>query len=68
MLNFNILHDAEIFIDDIEIKKSKTKYDNKKNLLEIHCFIFEYLQILDHIFLILKLANVKISEEKSHFD
>ena len=68
MLNFNILHDAEVFIDNIEIKKSKTKYNNEKSLSEICCFILEHLQALDHVFLTLKLANVKISEEKSHFD
>ena len=68
MLNFNILHDAEIFIDNIEVKELKTKYDNEESLSEICCFILEHLQALDHVFLTLKLANVKISEEKSHFD
>ena len=68
MLNFNILHNAEIFIDDIEVKKLKTKYDNEKSLSEVCCFILEHLQILDHVFLTLKLTNVKISEEKSDFD
>ena len=68
MLNFNILHDAKVFIDDIEIKKLKMKYNNEKILSEIYYFVLEYLQMLDCVFLILKLANVKISEEKSHFD
>ena len=68
MLNFNISHNIEVFIDNIEVKKSKTKYDNEKSFLEIHYFIFKHLQILNHIFLILKLINVKISEEKSYFD
>ena len=68
MLNFNILYDVEVFIDDIEIKKLKMKYDNKKNLSEVHYFILEYLQILDHVLLILKLINIKIFKEKSHFN
>ena len=68
MLNFNILHNAEVFIDNIEIKKSKTKYYNKKSLSKVCCFVLEYLQTLNCIFLTLKLTNVKISEEKSHFD
>ena len=68
MLNFNISYNTEVFIDDIEIKKSKTKYDNEKSLSEIHHFILEHLQILNHVFLILKLTNVKIFEEKSYFD
>src|SRR5205809_5151755 len=68
MLNFNILHDAEVFIDNIEIKKSKTKYNNKKSLSEICCFVLEHLQTLDCVFLTLKLINVKIFEEKSHFN
>ena len=68
MLNFNILHNAEVFIDNIDVKKSKIKYDNDKNLLKICHFIFKYLQTLNHVFLILKLMNIKISEEKSHFN
>ena len=68
MLNFNILHNTEIFIDDIKIKELKTKYNNEKSLSEIHYFVLKHLQILDCVFLILKLANVKISEEKSYFD
>ena len=68
MLNFNILHNTEIFIDDIKIKELKTKYNNEKNLSEIYCFILEYLQTLNHIFLILKLTNIKISKEKSYFN
>ena len=68
MLNFNILYDTEVFINDINIKKIKTKYDNNENLSEIHHFILEYLQTLDHVFLTLKLVNVKIFEEKLHFD
>ena len=68
MLNFNILYNIEVFIDDIEIKKLKIKYDNEKSFSEICHFVFKYLQTLNCVFLTLKLANVKISEEKSHFD
>ena len=68
MLDFNISYNTEVFIDDIKIKKSKIKYNNEENFSEIQHFILEHLQMLDHILLILKLTNVKISEEKSHFD
>ena len=68
MLNFNISYNAEVFIDDIKIKKLKTKYDNEKSLSEVCCFVLEHLQMLDHVLLTLKLINVKISEEKSYFD
>ena len=68
MLNFNISHNTEVFINDIDVKKSKTKYDNDENFSEIHHFILEYLQMLNCVFLILKLTNIKISEEKSYFD
>ena len=68
MLNFNILYNAEVFIDNIKIKKSKTKYNNEENLSEICHFILKHLQILDCVFLTLKLTNVKIFEEKSYFD
>ena len=68
MLNFNILHDTEVFIDDIEIKELKTKYDNEESLSEICHFVLEHLQTLNCVLLTLKLTNVKVSEEKSHFD
>jgi hypothetical protein len=67
MLNFNISHDIEVFIDNIEVKKSKMKYDNEESFSEVHCFIFEHLQTLNHILLTLKLTNVKVFREKSHF-
>ena len=50
MLDFNILHNAEVFIDDIEIKKLKTKYNNEENFSKIHHFVFKYLQTLNHVF------------------
>ena len=68
MLNFNISHDAEVFIDDIEIKKSKMKYNNEESLSEVCYFVLEHLQTLNHVLLTLKLINVKVSEKKSHFD
>ena len=68
MLNFNILHDIEVFIDNIEIKELKMKYNNEKSLSEICHFILEHLQMLDCIFLTLKLINIKIFRKKLYFD
>ncbi len=68
MLNFNILHDIKIFINDIKIKKLKMKYNNEENLSEIWYFMLEHLQTLNHILLTLKLINVKISEENLYFN
>ena len=68
ILDFNISYNAEVFIDDINVKKSKTKYDNKKSLSEVCYFILKHLQTLNCVFLTLKLMNVKVFREKSHFD
>ena len=68
MLDFNILYNTEVFIDDIEIKESKTKYNNEESLSEICYFVLKYLQTLDHILLTLELTNVKVFREKSYFN
>ncbi len=68
MLDFNISHDAEVFIDNIDIKKSKTKYDNEESLSEVCYFILEHLQTLNCVLLTLKFMNIKVFKEKSYFD
>ena len=68
ILKFNILHNIKIFINNINIKKLKTKYNNEKSFSKIQHFMLKHLQTLDCIFLTLKLINVKIFKEKSHFD
>ena len=68
MLNFNILYNTEVFINNIDVKELKIKYNNNESFSEVCYFIFKYLQTLDHVFLTLKLINVKIFEEKSYFN
>ena len=68
MIKVNISYNYKIFINNIRVKELKIKYNNQKVLSEVCYYIFEYLQILNRILLILKLANAKISEEKLHFD
>jgi hypothetical protein len=54
------------FINDINVKESRTTYNNKKTLSGIRRFILKYIQKLDKILANLKRADCTISDPKSH--
>jgi hypothetical protein len=58
---------ARSFLDDIEIKNSKIKYDNKEVALSIRRYILEHIKSLDAVLVDLEKASVTISILKSHF-
>jgi hypothetical protein len=62
-----ILDVARFFLDNIEIKNSKTKYDNKKIAFNIRRYIFKHIKSLDVVLVDLKKTSVTISTLKSHF-
>src|SRR5215471_7789358 len=67
ILKRNISHDARVYIDDILVRESKTRYKNEKTLSEVRYFIFEHLKTLDQILISIELSNIKVSEKKSQF-
>jgi hypothetical protein len=66
LINY-ILDVARSFLDDIEIKSSQTKYDNKKVASSIRRYILEHIKFLDAVLVDLERASVMISILKSHF-
>jgi hypothetical protein len=63
----HILDVARSFLDDIEIKNSKTKYDNEKIASSIRRYILEHIKSLDAVLVDLERASITISILKSHF-
>ena len=55
------------FLDDIEIKELKTKYQNQEIISEIQQFILEHVQWLNAVLADLKWADCIMSEKKSQF-
>jgi hypothetical protein len=62
-----ILDVARSFLDDIEIKNSKTKYDNEEVASSIRRYILEHIKSLNAVLVDLERASITISILKSHF-
>jgi hypothetical protein len=58
---------VRFFLNDIEIKNSKTKYDNEKVALSIRRYILEHIKSLNAVLINLEKASVTISILKSYF-
>lgn len=58
---------VKFFLKNIELKRPKTIYDNKKLALEIQFYIVKYIQNLDQILADLERAKVIIFVAKSQF-
>ena len=67
ILKRNISHGARVYINNILIRESKTRYENKKTLSEVKYFIFEHLKTLDQILISIELFNIKVFKKKSQF-
>jgi len=61
----NLLEICRSFLDDIEVKKSKTIYDNAKIASKVHQFVLKHIKNLDFILLNFELINCIISDKKS---
>ena len=56
-----------LFVDDINIKDSRSNYNEKEILFEIELFIVKYVQRLNAILVNLEKTNCTISNEKFQF-
>ncbi len=63
----NLLEICKSFLDDIEVKKSKTIYDNAKIASEVHQFMLKHIKNLNFVLLNFELVDCIISDEKSQF-
>ena len=62
-----ILNIVKQFINNIKVKRSKSKYNNKEVFFGIQRYIAEHIRNLDQILLNLELANITVFREKSQF-
>ena len=53
------------FVDDIDVKDSRSNYDEKEILSEIRLFIMKHVQCLNAVLMNLEKTNCTISDEKS---
>lgn len=65
ILALHLLVQAMFFLDDIEVKKLKTMYNNKELLSKIRQYMVKYIQNLDKILTNLKQVKVIIVIIKS---
>ena len=63
----NFLEICRSFLNDIEVKKSKTIYDNAKITSEVHQFMLKHIKNLNFILLNFEFIDCIISDEKSQF-
>jgi hypothetical protein len=63
----HILDVVRFFLDNIEIKSSKTKYDNEEVALSIRRYILKHIKSLNAVLVNLEKANITILILKSHF-
>ncbi len=61
----NLLKICKSFLNDIEVKRLKTIYNNAKIASEVHQFVLKHIKNLDFVLLNFKLINCIISDEKS---
>lgn len=62
------LHDqVKLFLDNIEVRKLKTKYNNEELAPEIKHYLFKHIQNLDTVLADLEKARIRIAEIKSQF-
>ena len=55
------------FVDDINVKNSRSNYDEKEIFFKIRLFIIKYVQWLNAVFVNLEKTNCTISDEKFQF-
>ncbi len=63
----NFLEICRSFLDDIEVKKSKTIYDNAKIASEVCQFMLKHIKNLEFVLLNFELINCIRSDKKSQF-
>ncbi len=61
----NLLEICKSFLNDIEVKRLKTIYNNAKITSEVHLFMLKYIKNLDFILLNFEFIDCIIFDEKS---
>jgi len=53
-----------VYLNDVEVKDSKTKYNNEKVSSEIRKYMLKHLQSLNWVLVSIELSDTKLNEEK----
>ena len=56
-----------IYLNDVEVKNLKIKYNNEKMSLKIRKYMLKHLQCLNQVLVNIELSDTKLNEEKSQF-
>lgn len=62
-----IPNDCDVYMNDILVKESRTKYDNWEILPGVQQYMYKHLQSLDRILFSLEVSNIIIAPLKSQF-
>ena len=63
----NLLEIYRSFLNNIEVKKLKTIYDNAKIASKVHQFMLKHIKNLNFVFLNFEFVDCIISDKKSQF-
>jgi hypothetical protein len=63
----HVFHYAFSFVNDIEIKKLKTTYNNEFSLFEISRYVMKHIQWLNNVLIDIERTNCIIFEENFQF-
>ena len=58
---------CHMFFDDIVVKESQSDYNSKESLLNIHQYIFEFIQNLNSVLVNVKCVKECVLKEKSQY-
>ena len=54
-----------VYLNDVEVKDSKTKYNNEEVSSKIRKYMLKYLQSLNQVLASIELFSAKLNEKKS---
>ena len=63
----HISHNTVVYLNDVGVKDSKIKYNNKEVSSKIRKYVLKHLQSLNQVLASIELSDAKLNEEKSQF-
>ena len=63
----HISHDIIVYLNDVEVKNLKIKYNNEEVSSEIKKYVLKHLQYLNQVLVSIELSDTKLNEKKFQF-
>ena len=63
----HISYDAIVYLNDVEVKDLKIKYNNEEVSSEIRKYVLKHLQSLNQVLASIELSDAKLNKKKSQF-